>query len=127
MTLLAKFWKSPLMYTMVPEVSVFANQSFRFLVRYLCVKEFIISIARDVGDEVNALLGTKILFRDLLSILGVRALNNNNLLVISVLVVVLTLRSKSADVVVVVSSVVVVVVHIVAGQIGLGGLRRQWG
>ena len=74
------------------QAAVLINQTFQFFVRNLHVKGFTISIARCVGNGVNTPSGTRILFRDLLSILGVRAPNNNHLLVVCVIVVVLSSR-----------------------------------
>ena len=59
------------MHAMEPQVVVLVNQTFQFLVGDLHVKEFTISITRCAGDGANTPSGTRILFRDLLPILGV--------------------------------------------------------
>ena len=115
------------MHLMEPQVAVLINQTFQFFVRNLHVKGFTISIARCVGNGVNTPSGTRILFRDLLPVLGVCVSNNNHLLVVCVVVVILLSWLKLSKVVVVSVAVVVVVAAVVAGRIGLGGQLRQWG
>ena len=60
-TLLTKFRKSPLVHAMEPQVAVLVNQACWFLVQYLQIKEFAISIVRGVGDGANVPPGTRIL------------------------------------------------------------------
>ena len=65
------------MYPVEPEVVILADKTFQIFARDLHVEEFTISLMRYVWDGINTPIGTKILFRYPLPIIGLRTTNNH--------------------------------------------------